>query len=162
MNEHTYEDDNHVESTENNDSHSIDEIEYLDLDEEQLSFFQTFENQLVDWDQVIEEENPPLISSGMARVEVPDQIALELQNKEKEEKILLDKSKRLINEFLKAISAKLLKWLLFSIIALYVIDLIVVNLGVSNSDLSERLFSLFYTLITSIFGYLIGSNQNKD
>ena len=72
------------------------------------------------------------------------------------------RAQRAMNKFLKEYSSKLLTGSLVAVVALYLMDLIVISCGGVNSKFADPLFTLFQTIITTVIGYLIGSNQKKD
>lgn len=150
-----------------NDCKRCDHIDTCDhVNYEQFDFGFDIDADDIDWDNIPEVDIEPATSRVLTqntdlRTDTLSNLQ-EIEIADKKENIEKKKSQRIINEFLKNYSAKLLKWALIAIMALYIIDLISSAMGWRSSDYTERLFSLLQMIITTIIGYLIGTNQEKE
>lgn len=120
----------------------------------------------IDWDNIPEEDIEPEVSSNYTDSESAKNVYKknyeEIEIEVKKEELKSKESSRLLNEFLKKYSAKLLMYSLLAICILYVSDVVLKINGIPNSDYADRLFTLFQTIITTVIGYLIGTNQEKN
>lgn len=148
-----------------NNCRACDEILTCDhADFEQLDFSFDYDVDAINWNDVAEYDVAPeaskedfetssnKITSNLTKIDI----------EERREALVDKRSARVMNEFLKKYASKLLKYSIISIIGLYIIDLLVTFFGKSNSKFADPLFTLLQTIITTVIGYLIGSNQNKD
>lgn len=133
---------------------------------EQSGFAFDLDTENIDWDNIPEVDIEPETSETLNNSNVLQKKAQpnlqEIEIADRKEELEKKKSQRIINEFLKSYSAKLLKWSLIAIIVLYILDTIISICGLKNSDFADRLFTLLQMIITTIIGYLIGSNQEKE
>lgn len=141
-----------------------DECDHVNYKQFGFAFDLDAEN--IDWDNIPEVDVEPNTSDYLTQNEDlhrdPISKLQEIEIADKKEELEKKKSQRIINEFLKSYSAKLLKWSLIAIIVLYILDMIISTCGLKNSEFADRLFTLLQMIITTIIGYLIGSNQEKE
>ena len=133
---------------------------------EQFNFAFDIDTDTINWDDIPELDVAPEASEQLSNENKLGQnsnVSLqEIEIQERTADLEDRKSSRALNEFLKKYASKLLKYSIFAIIGLYMVDLIVTVLGKHNSKFADPLFTLLQMIITTVIGYLIGSNQNKD
>lgn len=132
---------------------------------EQFGFDFALDTEMIDWNTIPEVDVAPETSRNLSENSTTlthSQNLKEIELQVKKEIVENKKSNRIINQFLKNYSAKLLKYSIIVIIALYIIDLLVSIAGRKNSEFADRLFTLLQMIITTNIGYLIGTNQEKE